>query len=76
MPKVPADFEGKLLTFQQFIITLRKEKNFSMGQMGDADKTPIWFDMPCNYTIMEKGIKEVIIKTSGCEKQRVTVMLE
>ena len=31
--------------------------------------------MPRNYTITEKGTKEVFIKTSGCEKQRVTVML-
>jgi len=31
--------------------------------------------MPRNYTINEKGTKEVFIKTSGCEKQRVKVML-
>ena len=58
-----------------YVITLWKEKNFSMGQTGNADKTPVWFDMPCNYIITEKGIKEVVIKTSGCEKQCVTVML-
>ena len=27
--KLPADFEGKLQTFQQYVITLRKEKNFN-----------------------------------------------
>lgn len=46
-----------------------------MGQIGNADETPVWFDMPRNYTIAEKGTKEVPIKTSGYEKQRVTVML-
>ena len=46
-----------------------------MGQIGNADETPIWFDMPRNYTIIEKGTKKVIIKTSGCEKKCVTVML-
>jgi DDE superfamily endonuclease. len=46
-----------------------------MGQIGNSDETPIWFDMPRNYTITEKRTKEVFIKTSGCEKRRVTVML-
>jgi DDE superfamily endonuclease. len=46
-----------------------------MVQTGNADETPIWFDMPCNYTIAKKGTKEVFIKTSGCGKQHVTVML-
>jgi len=57
------DFEKKLQSFQRYVITLRKEKNFSMGQIGNIDKTPIWFDMPRNYTIAEKGTKEVFIKT-------------
>ena len=46
-----------------------------MGQIGNPDETPIWFNMPRNYTFTEKGTKEVFIKTLGCEKQRVTVML-
>ena len=40
-----------------------------MGQIGNADEAPIWFDMPRNYTITEEGTKEVTIKTTGCEKQ-------
>jgi Tc5 transposase DNA-binding domain. len=47
--KFPMDFEKKLQSFQRYVITLRKEKIFSMGQIGNADETPIWFDMPCNY---------------------------
>ena len=46
-----------------------------MGQIGNADETRIWFDIPRNYIITEKGTKEVFVKTSGCEKHRVTVML-
>ena len=68
--KFPVDFEKKLHSFQRYVITLQKEKNFSMLQIGNADETPIWFDMPRNYTITEKGTKEVFIKTSGCEKPR------
>ena len=43
-----------------------------MGQIGNADDLVY---MPRNYTIAEKGTKEITIKTSGCEKQRVTVMM-
>ena len=63
--KLPADFEEKLLTFQEYVITLRKEKNFLIKQIGNSDETPIWFDMPGNPAITEKRIEEVIIKSSG-----------
>ena len=55
--KFPENFEKKLKSFQRYVITLRKEKNFSMRQIGNADETPIWFDMLRNYTITEKGTK-------------------
>ena len=45
-----------------------------MGQMASADETAI-YDMPPNYTLEEKGVKEVLLKTTGCEKLRLTVML-
>ena len=73
--KFPVDFEKNLQSFQRYVITLREKKNFLMGQIGNADETPIWFDIPRNYTITKKGTKEVFIKTSWCEKQRITVML-
>ena len=62
--KFPVDFEKKLQSFQRHVIALLKEKNFSMGQIGNADESPIWFDMPGNYTITEKGTK-VLIKHQG-----------
>ena len=52
-----------------------KERIFQLGQIGIAGETTVWVDTPRNYTITEKGTKEVFIKTSGCEKQRVIVML-
>jgi hypothetical protein len=73
--KLPSDFEENLGAFQRYMIELRKRGNFLMGQIGNANETSIWFDMPHNYTIADKGAKEVPIKTSGYEKQRVTVML-
>jgi hypothetical protein len=32
-------------------------------------------DMPPNYTLEKKGAKEVLLKTTGCEELRLTVIL-
>jgi len=46
-----------------------------MGQMANADETAIYLDMTRNYTLEKKGVKEVLLKTTGCKKLRLTVML-
>lgn len=43
--------------------------------MGNADQTPVYFDMPSECTITTKGAKQVVIRSSGNEKSRITVML-
>jgi len=73
--KLPKDFEQKLLNYQRYITNLRKTGNFLMGQMAIADETAIYLDMPPNYTLEKKGVKEVLLKTTGCEKLRLTETL-
>jgi len=73
--KVPKDFEPKLLNYQRYITNLRKTGDFLMRQMANADETVFYLDMPPNYTLEKKGVKEVLLKTTGCEKLRLTVML-
>lgn len=73
--KLPPDFEQKLVSYQGYLLFLRKKYQFLLSQIGNADETPIWLDMPRNYTVNEIGSRQVPIKTSGYEKQRVTVML-
>jgi len=46
-----------------------------MGQTANVDETAIYLDMPPNYTLEKKGVKEVLLKTTGCEKLRLTEML-
>jgi len=46
-----------------------------MGQMANADEMAIYLDMPPNYMLEKKGVKEVLLKTTGCKKLRLTVML-
>ena len=73
--KLSTDFEEKLVNFQRHVIMLQKTGNFLMGQIGNVDEMPIWLDMLRNYTVEQKGAKQVPIRTSGCEKQCITVML-
>lgn len=73
--KLPSDNEEKLLEFQRFVIKQRVKYEFDLSQIGNADQTPLTFDMPANTTIATKGGKTVSINTTGNEKNRFTVML-
>ena len=76
MPETPKIFEQKLLNYQRYITNLRKTGNFLMGQMASADeRKAIYLGMLPNYTLEKKGVKEVLLKTTGCERLRLTVML-
>ena len=73
--KLPADHEDKLMEFQQFIIRQRKNFDYDLSQIGNADQTPLTFDMPYNTTVNTKGAKTVQLNTTGNVKNRFTVML-
>jgi hypothetical protein len=73
--KLPKVFEQKLLNYQRYITNLGMTGNFLMGQMANADETAIYLDMPPNYMVEKKGVKEVRLKITGCEKLRLTVKL-
>uniref|UniRef100_A0A673FL43 HTH CENPB-type domain-containing protein n=1 Tax=Sinocyclocheilus rhinocerous TaxID=307959 RepID=A0A673FL43_9TELE len=42
--RLPSDFTEKLLSFQRYVIGLRKN-SYPLDQMGNADQTPVFFDM-------------------------------
>lgn len=73
--RLPAFYDEKLIKFQRYVISLRKKYSYLLGQMGNADQTPVYFDMPSNTTVNKKGAKSVLIKSTGNEKARITVML-
>jgi hypothetical protein len=54
---------------------MREEHSYLLSQIGNADQTPVFFDMPRNTSIEKQGVRSVTIKTTGAEKQRCTVML-
>ncbi|MCU7881477.1 MAG: hypothetical protein KZQ60_13760 [Candidatus Thiodiazotropha sp. (ex Lucinoma aequizonata)] len=73
--KLPEDNEEKLIQFQRYIIRARNDFNYELSQIGNADQTPLTFDLPYASSINAKGAKTVTINTTGNEKNRFTVML-
>ena len=65
---LPSDFGEKLLSFQRFVINLRKKHSYPLDQIGNADQTPIYFDMPTSVTVNRKGEKSVLVESTGNEK--------
>ena len=53
--KLPDDFEEEVLSFQKYVIQLRKEHQFRLCHIGNMDETPMCFDMPPNQTRDQKG---------------------
>ena len=57
-----------VIDFQHFVINIQKTGDFSLNSIGNMNKTPIGFDMPCNKTLNQKSDKTVFIKITGDEK--------
>jgi hypothetical protein len=54
--------------FQKYVIGLQKVNYYLLSQIGNADKTLVYFNVPSNYTIDDTGAKSVLIKSSDSEK--------
>jgi hypothetical protein len=52
---------------------MREEHSYLLSQIGNADQTPVFFDMPRNTSIEKQGVRSVTIKITGAEKQGCTV---
>ena len=73
--RLPDDYEEKIVRFHRYIIDRRKEHNFPLHLIANMDETPLTFDMPPNRTVNNTGEKTIKIRTTGNEKNRVTVVL-
>jgi hypothetical protein len=66
----------KLIAYQRHIIDLCQKYYYLLRQIGNADKTPVFFDMPASSTVNVKGSKSVPHLTKQEDmKNRITVML-
>ena len=61
--------------FLRFVTRIRRIRDYALGRIGNMDETPIWVDMPGDYTIEQIGKKTISMKSTGNEKSRITVML-
>ncbi|KAH8035531.1 hypothetical protein HPB51_006287 [Rhipicephalus microplus] len=71
------EYDEKLHSFQRFILNLRRNNGYLLGQIGNADQTPLYFDMPGTTTVEKKGAKQVRVLTSvhGSSKLGTTQLL-
>ena len=61
-----------------FILNLRRKfhtKQYAIANVIAMDEKPIWLDMPSATTVNEAGASSVTIRSTGHEKDRVTVCL-
>ena len=72
---LPSDYEEKIVQFQHFIIKQRRAHSYPLHLMANMDESPIQFDMPSTRTVSKTGEKTVKIRTTGNEKNRLTVVL-
>ena len=73
--KLPAQLEGKIATFLADIKAMWTQHQFPNDLIINMDETPVCFDMAANTTISKKGLREVIIYSTGAHKRRFTVIL-
>jgi hypothetical protein len=73
--KLPAQLQKKAEIFLQELTAIRKHHHFSDDRILNMDETPLWFDMPNNYTVAKKGDRQVRIRGTGSDKRRISVVL-
>jgi hypothetical protein len=72
---LPEAYKEKLVSFQKYVLKLRKQHEYLLGQIGSSDQTMIFFDMPETTTVNSASEQTVQIITMGTKKQCCTIML-
>ena len=72
---MPKDGLAKIANFVKFCEKQRNTFDFALGNIVNMDLTPIWADMPGKTTVDQRGLTTVPIRSTGHEKQRMTVCL-
>ncbi|KAH9361820.1 hypothetical protein HPB48_003771 [Haemaphysalis longicornis] len=67
--------EEKVLAFHRHSPKLCDSRQYLLGQISSADKSPVYFDMTSNMMVSMKGAREVKLLTKSKEKLQFTVTL-
>ena len=54
---------------------MKQRNNYDLDCVIAMDETAMWREMISNTTVTDKGTKSVVLKTTGHEKNKVTVTL-
>ena len=73
--KLPKHHENKIIDFQRFVIQQRHQNDYDMCRIGNMDETPVYQDMLPSTTVNKKGEPTILLKSTGHEKNRYTVVL-
>ena len=73
--KLPRQLEGVLTKFYEDAGRFMRIGKYPRSLVGNMDETPAFFDMVPSKSICKTGSKECIVRTSGCEKKHVTIVL-
>ena len=73
--RLPGDYEEKVVRFYRYITDRREEQNYPLHLIANMDEIPLTLDIPPNRTINSVAEKFVKIRTTGNEKNRITVVL-
>ena len=73
--KDPAQLVNKLVAYAMHVRHLTQTQEFDPGSIIAMDETPVWVDMVGNTTVNKTGAKDVVLKSTGNEKVRVTICL-
>jgi hypothetical protein len=65
--RLPEAYEEKLVSFHKYVLKLRKQHEYLLGQIGNDNQTPVFFDMPESTTVNSTGEKTVQIRTTRAE---------
>ena len=72
--KLPKQLDEKLSAFQDMCIKFLKIAKYPLALVSSMDETPVFFDM-ANKSFAKRGSESVTVRSSGCEKNHVTVVL-
>ena len=72
---MPRNLEDKIRNFIAFNKKQIDVNSLQPAMIANMDETPIWADMPSATTVDSRGVHTVPIKTTGHEKNRLTVCL-
>ncbi|GES82929.1 pogo transposable element with KRAB domain isoform X3 [Rhizophagus clarus] len=65
--QLPSDLIEKQNIFLSYVMYLRIHNKYELKYMGNMDETSMWFDLPSNTTINQKGAKTVNIRITDHE---------